>query len=212
MNLKTELGIDQIYIISLPHRTDRRISASDQIRKYDIPATFWLATKNDNGAEGLYQTMMEIFEVSVKNNWQKIMILEDDFIFLTDPLPGLTRSMSEFPDSFDMLYLGCNIPHPIYAEQYSNYLIRVRRALSTHAVIYSNKAMKKILELDKQLPIDLMLAHTIHKQGESFCTYPLLCVQSPGYSDIEHRTTDYKSFIEERYSKAVKDLFAGSNQ
>jgi len=54
--------IDKVFIINLLRRTDRREQAQNELNSYNIPFDFWTAIEKENGAEGLYETMVALFQ------------------------------------------------------------------------------------------------------------------------------------------------------
>lgn len=193
---------DKIYLINLPERRDRYWISTLELTKLSLKYEVIKAIKNIDGRQGLYQTMWNIFTDAVSKDYNRILIFEDDLKFVMDPGPVLEKCIAQLPEDFDLFYLGCNLSERP-ARFYSENLLPVTRALSTHAVAYSNKCMHRILSLPNFLPVDLFFAHSIQSAGKSFCACPLLVTQYPGYSNIEGRETDWTAVIERRFQRNV---------
>lgn len=199
----------RIVLINLVTRTDRLLESSDELNKYGVPFEVVRAIKNENGQRGISDTLRALFKESLKMGHKKLLVFEDDVKMLVEPNEFdrvMDLAQVELPTDWDMLYLGANIPYPSCAWEYSPHLIKIGYALSLHAVAYSSKCMERILRVPRQLPIDVQIAKEVHWAASSFVTYPLLCTQRPGYSDIESREVSYGHFIEDRYKKVEEYL------
>lgn len=195
-----------IYCISLPESKDRRKLFLEEARKHAIPVSIWPAIKNENNpALGLRNTFIEIFQNSVDNNFDHILVFEDDAVFVHDnPNEVMNRAIAELAKDYDMLYLGLNA-FGGFSEQYSPTLLKVKAGCTTHAVIYSKQFIKDVLETDIKVPIDMHFAE-FHKRGRTYATFPLLCGQRSGYSCIERREVDYSKLIQEKYAEKVQAI------
>lgn len=198
-----------IYLLNLPERKDRLVASALELGCMGIEATVFPAIKCDNGQEGVYLSLMKIFRHAVDNLYSSVLIFEDDFERCTG-VPDFNQTMEkavrQLPEYWHMLFLGANLPVPELVTQYSANLLRTKRALGLHAVAYSHECMQMILCLPRQLPVDLQIANFIHPLGHSYVTYPLLCSQRVGYSDIEKRVTNYRVYLEDRYLTVLNHL------
>lgn len=208
--MKWNKYFDAIYIINLPHAITRRHHVIQQMAQYEIDNySIWPAIENENNpAQGLTDTIKSIFTNSLDNNYESIMIFEDDVKFLEDPTNTMKKAMFQLPKDWMQLYMGVN-PASAGLWKYSDNLLGIRGGFSAHAVAYSKSCMQKLSEMDLSAPIDLMYAKEIHPIGLSFVTKPFLASQRAGYSYIEKRETNYKGFLEDRYDEAVKKLNDG---
>jgi GR25 family glycosyltransferase involved in LPS biosynthesis len=177
---------DKIVVLNIPEREDRMESVVSQSRIFQIPIERIEAIKNDNGQAGIYDSLMKLFTAAVKEDLKRILVFEDDFkITRSDLNPLMEKVIQQLPGYWHMLYLGANLPNPTMVTQYSANLLITKRALALHAVAYSRECMEMILALPRQLPVDLQIASFIHPLGHTYVTYPLLCTQRDGISDID---------------------------
>lgn len=198
---------DKIFLINLPNRFDRLALSYNELSKYGIQYELVRAIKHIDGREGLYQTMMNIFSDSLKFGYERILIFEDDILFLNDPNEYMPLCIEQLRWIFwHTFYLGVNPTKYPFAKFTSPNILPLFRGFSTHAVAYSKEGMQEILKLEKNLPIDVMIAGNIHKLGHSYCSYPLLCTQRAGHSDIQNSFTDWGCTIQERFNERVKHL------
>lgn len=196
---------DKIYLVNLPARRDRYWISTWELSKYSIPFETVRAIAHPDGREGLYQTMRILFEQAVDKQYKRILVFEDDLKIVGPMDQVMGKCVAQLPEDFDLFYLGCNLarrPSHFYSEN----LLPVTRALSTHAVAYSLEAMKRILSLPKFLPVDLLYADVIQQAGRCYCACPMLVTQYPGFSDIEKRQTDWTHALDERFLAHTRDL------
>lgn len=205
---------DAIYLINLPDRPDRLEKATQELNKYNIPFVLAPAIKRENGAQGLFETIISIFTEAEAENMGNILLLEDDVKFLQDPnvyMPKCVEQLSRM--SWDLFYLGINMDHPsnmFIGFTFEN-LLKIRYGYSTHAIAWSRPARREFMSLYMSVPnfmsapIDVRLSETIHKNGRSFASYPLLATQHDGMSSIEGENTSYE-YIEQRFNHSISHL------
>lgn len=204
-----------------PHLIERKGKMLEMTFGYRINASFYPAIADANGIVGLNYTMKSIFEGCLKHNIKKILVLEDDAVFIQDPnkyMPAIVKQLDQ--RIWDICYLGINMDNPdnIFENFADTNLLPVRFAYATHAVAYNQGAMKRMMELynckdettrnaNMETPFDVLLNRVYPPAAECLrcCTYPLLATQRSGYSDIEKKELTYE-FIEERYNHSISHL------
>lgn len=197
----------RIVLINLASRPDRLVESSLELKRHKIPFEVVPAIKNENGQQGISDTLRGLFRETLDAGHRNVLVFEDDVRMVVEPEEFervMDLALIELPSHWDMLYLGANLPDPKQVKEFSAHLLRTTRALSLHAVAYSRWAMEQIISLPPSMPIDLQIAQEINTCGGSFVTYPLLCTQRPGYSNIEKKDVSYTHYIEDRY-KIVED-------
>lgn len=123
-------------------------------------------------------------------------IFEDDIVF--DTLwKHIAEGASQLPEGWDLLYLGCNFCGAWeWPARFSSYLSRLPNAWMTHAIIYSQKGAKYVLDNfdPNTFPVyDEWLRVNVMPQGNTFLLSPMSCYQKPVYSDIWQTEADYTS-------------------
>jgi glycosyl transferase family 25 len=128
-----EQYFDKIVVVSVPRFTDRhqRVKNNLQGLTFDF---FWGADKLEldydaakiNGTydehkakklqrQGKALNLGEVacslshrmvYAAMVKNNWKKVLILEDDVLPIAENLQQLTVALDELPDNWELVYLG----------------------------------------------------------------------------------------------------------
>ena len=198
----------KIFVINLPERTDRLLEIAEELEKWQIPYELRNAIKNENGAEGLRETVWNIIEEGVANNWQSVLIFEDDCVFVEscgNPNETMEQVVKQLPNMWQLLYLGGQVTNG-FKLRHSPNLLLLDMCFATHAWALSLDAMKNIMSEGLESPIDNSVVKTIQPRGHTYITYPLLCTQRPGHSDIGKTYINWQPFIEQRYYQKLGDL------
>lgn len=124
---------DRIFVVSVPRFTDRHSSVQQHLEGLHFDF-FWGADKlalnaATLGQEGIYDEQRAIslhrhgkplnlgevacslshrmvYEEMIKNNWSRVLILEDDVLPLYDQLEQLPATLRELPPDWELVYLG----------------------------------------------------------------------------------------------------------
>jgi GR25 family glycosyltransferase involved in LPS biosynthesis len=198
----------KIFVINLPERTDRLLDIAEELDKWNIPYELVDAIKDENGAEGLRKTVWNIIEKGVKNEWQSILIFEDDAVFVEscgNPNDIMENVIKQLPSLWQLLYLGGQATNG-FKLRYSPNLLLLDMCFATHAWAISLDGMKNIVSEGLESPIDNSVVKTIQPRGHTYITYPLLCTQRPGMSNIGNTYIDWQPFIEQRYYQKLGEL------
>jgi GR25 family glycosyltransferase involved in LPS biosynthesis len=201
---------DEIVVISLEDRVDRRMFMQQQMEKYGLPYRIFNAIRHPLGVNGLVESMKAVFKECVGKRNLNTLILEDDATFVVDPVAFLKEAIPQLPKPYDLFFLGLNLltrPRRISAN-----ILKVEDSYSTHAICYSYEGMKFMMErLDEVAvaPYDQIVRTQILCRGRSFCTYPLLATQRPGYSDIENKEIDWGKLMSMTYNIHTKNIHHG---
>lgn len=224
---------DRIYCINLEHRKDRWNNCLSQFenlgilnkvtRKEGITCIHPSLSRKQNAQVGCALSHYNIFKEAQEENVSKILILEDDFLFIKSPQEiqeEIAKSTEELPSDWDAYYLGgflvkgYDFP-PV--EIYSKNLIKINTCFCTHAIAYSingvNKILKnlkldtesEILKLTKEYEaIDWYFATEFQDKNNCYGPKNLLCVQKEGFSDIDQQNYDYKEKLLQSYKEYVR--------
>ena len=104
--------IKHILYINLESRPDRKKHVEKQLKRIGLKGERFNAIKLPNGALGCSMSHLKCIEMAKQNNWEHILILEDDILF-TEPNTFI-QQMNKFLENqkdFDVcLIAGNNIP------------------------------------------------------------------------------------------------------
>ena len=119
-----------------------------------------------NGMIGCGLSHLFIWKDAINKNYKNILVLEDDIYFINEYNEYLKNVMEELPYDYDILYLGYrdNICDPPKDCSY-NYIYKPYFPLQTHAMIISNKGLKKLVNIINKVDdhIDRLIANNIDK-------------------------------------------------
>ena len=200
MNLGPSLNNLQSYCISIGKRVDRRTKMSSQMKRKKIsPPKYLISKKDDDPILGCQKAHLNAINTAVSNNFEKILILEDDAKFLRKP------NIKDLPPDWDILYLGGNITKK-YKEEHGSW-IRVN-SLLTHAYVVNLKNLKLISEINKiknnkfnVKSIDEYYNLFINPNFKCYMHNPMIMTQDSGKSDITGQENCYYGDIENTFYK-----------
>jgi glycosyl transferase family 25 len=108
--------IDKIYYINLDKRTDRKELLEKEFDKMQIPKDkierFAAINNTTAGMIGCNQSHLEILNLALLNNYENVLILEDDFEFLISREKFynlLNKFFEKYKDDYEICYLQYNL-------------------------------------------------------------------------------------------------------
>lgn len=208
---------DKIILINLPHRKDRLSESIDELYKHNIPFELFPATYDkEDGARGLFNTMTDLFQKSVDNSWNNILVFEDDFHIV---VPDLASHMDKCVEdlmglNWDLFYMGGNVQSPLMPVKGHPSLFQCSNVLSTHAVGYSGAVQSLILEELKKgqrrvdhvgEPVDQLFERVVQSRGKSYISQHMLAVQRESFSDILGFEINYKNRVQDVFNQRLRE-------
>lgn len=198
---------DEVYVINLPERVDRRMEMQSELDKYGIPFTFFEATKDENGVKGLVESMKRLFTHALEKKQSNVIMLEDDAQFLLPPVDFLKEVLPQLPKDYQLFHLGLNLLAP--PKRMSENILKVVDCYSTHAICYSAEGMKVCLERLEEVPLmpyDIFIRQEIICRGATYCTFPMLATQRESYSDIEKSYPKWGKLMTMTYAQMTRNI------
>ena len=200
---------DKVYCINLDRRSDRIEHFNNIVNKFDLgnytrfSAVDGSLIKDYNGnlklgELGLVLSNLEIIKEAIKNNFNTILILEDD-CFFTDEIKNIDEYFKQLPDDWDMLYMGGNHNLHIGAKppiKINSKVIKLHTTYSTHFVALKSTVFNHInVILEKRnVPLDVGYVQ-LQKVFNAYSFSPAIAKQIKDYSDIQNKITDYDWLI-----------------
>ena len=204
---------DKVFLVNLKKRKDRlqrfisRISSiGESVGAKDSTITLFDAVegaqiptserRGSPGVAGCRQSHINIIKKAKKNNYDKILILEDDVTFSSDFSIKFNELMRTLPEDWDMLYFGGNhqespikikgICHKV--KVYSTHAYAVKSTLYDHIITILEK---------HDCPVDVAYRHEIHEldKFKTYGAYPQIAGQEVGHSDILNRKVDHRRVL-----------------
>ena len=195
--------------INLESRKDRKDYVESELKKIGISATRFNAIKvpNGNGALGCSMSHLKCLEIAKQNNWDHVLIVEDDITFLNPVL--FVNHFNIFlkkHKEWDVVLVGGNNIPPY--KVIDKTCIKVTKCQTTTGYMVKSHYYDTLIEnfrngikLLLQNP-DKRILYAIDKywfqlQGKDnwYLIIPLTVSQKEDYSDIEKKYTNYTALM-----------------
>lgn len=195
--------INHAFYINLETRSDRKLHVEEQLKIIGIQANRFNAIKLPNGALGCSMSHLKCLEIAKENNWEHILIVEDDIKFLNPEV--FINQFNKFLNSHTewdvVLIAGNNLPpHEIIDDS----CVKVSHCQTTTGYIvkkhYYNTLIDNIRNGITNLIKEPKLHHLyaidkywfkLQEKDNWYLITPLTVTQREDYSDIEKRPTNY---------------------
>lgn len=193
--------------INLAMRTDRKKHVEEQLSNIGIKSERFNAIELKNGAVGCSMSHLKCLEMAKQNNWEHVLITEDDILFLNPTL--FVNQINTFLNNhknFDVLLIAGNNMPPY--TKIDNSCVKVTRCQTTTGYLvkqhYYDTLINNYREGIKKL-ISEPSKHTLYaidkywfklqEKDKWFLIVPLTVTQREDYSDIEKRRTNYTNVM-----------------
>jgi glycosyl transferase family 25 len=196
-------NIEHAFYINLESRVDRKQHVEEQLAKIGIPAARFNAIRVNNGAIGCSMSHLKCLEIAKQNNWDHVLIVEDDILFLNPEIfkTQLNKFFKNHSDYDVVLIAGNNVPP---YQKIDDSCVKVYRCQTTtgyivmrhyYDTLISNikEGIQKLMrnpEKHVQYAIDKYW-FKLQEKDKWFLITPLTVTQREDYSDIEKRQTNY---------------------
>jgi len=210
---------DKIYCINLDHRTDRWDHAKKELLKYnilDLVTRFSGCTGKNGETSYTFATKshIECIKDAKINNYKNILILEDDFKFITekwdgdqfiksDPTDIINNAIQQIKNiHWDMLYFAYRPKLPIQFIDYKQITENVFQCITQvwgNAYGMSNKLYDFILNNDPagKIPgIDQYYSKYLTHKFKCFNIMPMVVCPYTGASDARDQQAEKKGFVD----------------
>jgi GR25 family glycosyltransferase involved in LPS biosynthesis len=172
-------NIDKIYVINLKKNQDRLEKFMENAKKANVDverfdAVYGKELSKDHpdilkyfvkdhglnpGQIGCALSHVKIWEDAIKNNYNNILVFEDDAIIPEDFWDRFNEAYNELPKDWDFSYLALNWA---YVRKISNNISKVIYKeglynLGTHAMIVNINKIAKLLNIKINVPIDVFI-------------------------------------------------------
>jgi glycosyl transferase family 25 len=196
-------NIEHAFYINLESRVDRKQHVEEQLANIGICATRFNAIKLTNGAIGCSMSHLKCLEIAKQNNWEHVLIVEDDILFLNPELfkNQVDKFLKKHADFDVLLIAGNNVPP---YQKIDDSCVKVYRCQTTTGYIVKRhyydtmisnvkEGIQKLMknpEQHVQYAIDKYWFR-LQEKDDWFLITPLTVTQREDYSDIEKRHTNY---------------------
>lgn len=189
----TNNNIDKIYVINLKKNQDRLEKFMENAKKANVKverfdAVYGKELSKDHpdilkyfvkdhglnpGKIGCALSHIKIWEDAINNNYNNIIVFEDDAIIPKDFWDKFNEAYNELPEDWDIVYMGLNWP---YVRKISNNISKViykksNSNFGTHAMLINVNYIKKLINIKISDPIDLFIKN--HNNEKFYFSYNL---------------------------------------
>ena len=176
-------------VINLPERTDRLQKFDQRFRElFEGSYTVVEGVRNKIPFHGIAQAHMNAIKIAKDNNWDKVLIMEDDVLFSPSSKKYMDKIYSDLPKDWDIL-LGGLYWSRMMVEHNKNWY-KTSEFCALHYYIVNQKAYDKLLKFDYSNHFD----RWVGTQGLNvYVPKKFFAIQEDGYSDNVNKLTDYNS-------------------
>jgi glycosyl transferase family 25 len=195
--------IRHAFYINLDSRPDRKEYIEKHLETIGLKAERFKAIKLTNGALGCSMSHLRLIETAKLNDWDHILIIEDDIHFL-DPKLFISQIniFLENHKEFDVLLLAGNNMPPF--TKVDDSCVRVTRCQTTTGYIVRKHYYDTLINNFKE-GIQKLIKHpenhkffaidkywfSLQAKDKWYLIIPLTVTQREDYSDIEKKNTNY---------------------
>lgn len=170
-----------------------RVGLTDVIKYQALPID------PETEIKGVHQsfngTMRSVLQDFYDSDAQTLLNMEDDAWF--QEFGHLESALSQLPENWDVLYLGANLLTDLgpnkRPERYSENLFRIFSAWTSHAIGFSRRPIKFILDNQPSFSVE-MLDHFLSRSLpnlNAYCVSPMVAFQRFHRSSIWGTMEDY---------------------
>ena len=222
MPLTSLEDIKHAFYINLDHRTDRKEHVTGQLTNLGLQGfERFNAIKMENGAVGCSMSHLKILQSAVQNNWDHVLIVEDDITFLDPALfkANFETFLQRNGNNWDVILLAGNNMPPYDA--IDDVCIKVKRCQTTTGYLVNGHYIKKLMENVKMGLTQLMYKPASHAMyaidkfwfvlqavDKWYLIIPPTVVQREDYSDIEKKRINYQKIMMDLDKKEMFDALA----
>lgn len=226
--MKSISDIKHAFYINLYKRPDRKQHVENQLKIVGINAERFNAVEMQNGAIGCSTSHLNILEMAKSNNWDHVLIVEDDILFTNPPL--FVNQFNKFlltHTDFDVaLIAGNNLPPH---KNIDDTCVQVTQCQTTTGYLVKSHYYDKLIDNFKNGILNQINRpnarnlyaidkywFNLQKVDKWVLITPLTVAQREDYSNIEKRPTNYISamldldkvsfFNRQRELKALRNM------
>ena len=208
MTIKNISDVQHVLYINLQEREDRKQHVEEQLRLvgFQNPERFD-AVVMDIGAIGCSMSHLRCLETAREQNWDHVLICEDDVLFLNPEL--FTQQMNTFlenHDHWDVVFLGGH-----NNQQYipvDDSCVQVHKCQTTTGYLVKSHYYDKLIDIMKE-GVEMFIKEphnfsiyavdrywfSLQEVDKWFLIIPLSVTQKEDYSDIEKRSVNYHYYL-----------------
>jgi hypothetical protein len=188
--------IDKIYVINLEFQKELREKITEHLKSFGIfeYVQFIDAVyEPKNPTYGCSMSHRKALMDMRKNNYDAVMVLEDDCFFKEFPF----NITDKVPDDWSILYPGY-LCYDELSYKYNNSFLRLIDARSTHCYIINKNVLEYAVRVlfVSGIPIDMRFIDPVQKAFPCYGIYPIKAHQYYHKSTIQPNDIDYNTMMD----------------
>lgn len=209
--------VDQIYCLNLKRRPDRKERFLDRLKNVantvdtnltiieavdgslieELPSPWKKGGQphEGSGAYGCLKTHVKAVQHAKDNNFNKILIFEDDVTF-RPTFPEMAKNFFDnLPSNWESVFIGANFQDGPY--NFNPFVAR-GRAFGGQSYLLKSTVYDLIIDWGNNTanaPIDVFYANQLNPRDTNYFAAPQLCSQEQGKSDIEEKDVDHRGVL-----------------
>jgi len=199
---------DKVFCINLSKRPDRLDNFKSEVEKHNLGEfvrfeavdgdLLKINSKLLKGEIGINQSIINLMELSIRENYNHILIIEDDCVF-NENIKQLNDYLPQVPNDWDMLYFGGNHnthmgtipPFPV-----NKNIVRLHTTYAAHCIAIKKHMFPIILKEIKKFESPLDVSYQkLQKNHKIYGLNPGVATQMKDYSDIQKKEVNYDWLI-----------------
>ena len=212
--------IDKIYLINMKEDKNRLDIINKKFSKLNLNYQLIEGVNGKNiyneykdltsispGQLGCLLSHINILKDAEKNNYENILIFEDDILFLKKfkyNMHKIFNIILKNEKEFDIIYLGCSQKHEWEDISIKNNYYKGYKMDGTFAMIINKRIFSNVINISNklELPIDRVYYNYIQPNNKCFSCIPSLVTVN---NDMISKTSDYTTFfIDNEYYRRNK--------
>ncbi len=199
-------NIKHILYINMEDRTDRKEHIINEFNELELIIERFPAIKLYNRSLGCSLSHLSCLELAKTNNWEHVLIVEDDIIFLNKQLfkSQLDIFLKNHKD-FDVLIIAGNNFHPYI--NIDDSCVQVKNCQTTTGYLVKSHYYDTLINNYKEgisdlLKSDNQIRYSIDQHWKKlqirdkwYLLTPLTVYQKPSYSDISNMNVSYEDML-----------------
>lgn len=188
--------------INLDRRADRRAEFNAECERIGLRVERFPAIESQPGFVGCHKSHIAVLKMAKANNWEHVLIFEDDFQFLVDAATFQTNLEQFFASNtpYDVLMLSYNIQR---SEPVNELISKVYEAQTASGYLVHSRFYDTLIQnLETNLPLlERTGAHWLYLNDQCWKSVQpdaawyffntRIGKQRPSYSDLANRFMDY---------------------
>ena len=217
-HIKVNDFFDQVYLINLKRRPDKLKLCQELLAKLNIQFRVFEALDFIDGipedypvkpidgsflgnyapgAFGCYVSHLEVIKDAKKNNYDKILIFEDDVDADDNFVSLFSQKVKDLPQDWKLFYLGASGHTGVPKKRVTDNISQTFESFTTGSYAVHSSIYDTILESEKvaDKTIDLYYVRHIQSTNPCYVVTPTIMWQAPGFSDIQQAHRNYTGFM-----------------